>query len=62
MAFLPFEQQVYSLDKPDSFQMIYNSQTDPSRTRRHLENMAEQLATLCSTLGEYPTIRQGYKY
>jgi len=56
MSFLPLERQVYSLDKLTAFQMYY----DPSRASMRsyeMERMAEQLATLCSTLGEYPSIR-----
>jgi len=56
MSFLPLERQVYSLDKLTAFQMYY----DPNRASMRsyeMERMAEQLATLCSTLGEYPSIR-----
>jgi len=56
MSFLPLERQVYSLDKQTAFQMYY----DPSKASQRsyeMERMAEQLATLCSTLGEYPSIR-----
>ena len=48
--------QVYSLDRPAAFGTMYN----PDRAgwkSAELESMAEQLATLCSTLGEYPSIR-----
>merc|ERR1711892_1095196 len=56
IAFTPYESQVYSLDNPDNLQLYYN----PLRaTERNvgMEKMAEQVATLCSTLGEYPNIR-----
>jgi len=55
-AFLPIEKQVFSLDKRACFGSFY----DPNRARDRsfdMERMAEQLATLCSTLGEYPSIR-----
>merc|ERR1712012_585161 len=56
MSFIPLERQVYSLDKELAFSMYY----DPSKASTRsfeMERMAEQLATLCSTLGEYPSIR-----
>merc|ERR1712029_1217301 len=56
IAFTPYESQVFSLDKLNAFQMYY----DPNRASMRsyeMERMAEQLATLCSCLGEYPSIR-----
>ena len=44
------------MDKLTAFQMYY----DPNRASMRsyeMERMAEQLATLCSTFGEYPSIR-----
>ena len=47
---------MYSLDKPSAFQVFYNPEL-ASQKAYEMERMAEQLATLCSTLGEYPSIR-----
>jgi len=56
IAFTPYESQVFSLDKLTAFQMYYDPNRAASRSF-DMERMAEQLATLCSTLGEYPSIR-----
>lgn len=57
IAFLPYESQVVSLDMPQAFQAYYlNSRLTPDRASQ-LERMAEQISTLCATLGEYPSIR-----
>jgi syntaxin-binding protein 1 len=56
IAFLPYERQAFTLDSPDTFFIAY----DPSQSHlraAHLDVIAEQIATLCATLGEYPTIR-----
>ena len=61
MSFVPMESQVYSLEKANGFQWHYNQQyqsnENRSKTKEEQEKMAEQLATLCSTLGECPAIR-----
>ncbi|RWS31468.1 protein ROP-like protein [Leptotrombidium deliense] len=56
VAFLPYESQVFSLDMPEVFQLYYNPTRQPGQTAK-LERMAAQIATVCATLGEYPSIR-----
>ncbi|CAF3083983.1 unnamed protein product [Rotaria socialis] len=56
IAFLPYERLAFTLDSPDTFYITYNSTPVPQRAA-HLDVIAEQIATLCATLGEYPTIR-----
>lgn len=55
---LAFVLQVFSLDNPASFHTIYSpTHTDLDEKTRMMEAMAEQIATLCDTLKEYPAIR-----
>ena len=56
IAFLPYESQVFTLDTPETFQCAYNSSYSSVRYA-NMERMAEQLATICATLGEYPSVR-----
>jgi len=55
IAFLPYESQVYLLDAAKTFRDIYQESSQNRQDR--LERYADQLATLCSILGEYPSIR-----
>jgi len=56
IAFLPYESQVFSLDCQESFEAIYSPSYSSGR-EKVLERIAEQLSTVCATLGEYPSIR-----
>ncbi|XP_071459414.1 syntaxin-binding protein 2 isoform X3 [Marmota flaviventris] len=56
LAFLPYEAQVFSLDVPHSTYNLYCPFRVGERARQ-LEALAQQIATLCATLQEYPAIR-----
>ena len=52
ISFTPYESKVFSLELQPNLSLAYS----PDRSGV-LERMAEQLATLCCTLGEFPSIR-----
>ncbi|XP_055896787.1 syntaxin-binding protein 1-like [Biomphalaria glabrata] len=58
ISFLPYESQVFSLDYPEVFQSLYKPENTSDQTHL-LERCAEKIATLCVTLGEFPSVRFG---
>lgn len=55
MAFLPYESRVFTLDFPDAFENYFCNVT--IKKEDLFETIADQLATVCAMLGEYPIIR-----
>lgn len=55
MAFLPYESRVFTLDYPEAFQDFYTPGSVGKASMA--ERIADQLATVCAMLGEYPAVR-----
>ncbi|CAL8101463.1 unnamed protein product [Orchesella dallaii] len=57
-SFIPAESNVYLLDSESSMKLYYNpQQNDEGNMLVELQKLAERLATVCATLGEFPSIR-----
>ena len=56
ISFTPTESHVFSLDCIDHFHHYCNPQQTSTKSG-DMKKMAEKIVSLCSTLGEYPTIR-----
>ena len=56
ISIISLHMQVFSLDCQESFEAIYSPSYSSGR-EKVLERIAEQLSTVCATLGEYPSIR-----
>ena len=56
MAFLPYESKVFTLDFPECFELLYTKES-PRNQLSMVEKIADQLATVCAMLGEYPAVR-----
>ncbi|CAG14337.1 unnamed protein product, partial [Tetraodon nigroviridis] len=56
LMYFPVAQQVFTLDDQTSLYSFYSTKTNEKKDQL-MENIAEQIATLCDTLKEYPAIR-----
>ena len=55
MAFLPYESKVFTLDYTGIFEDFYSR--DRVSAGHVCERIADQLATVCAMMGEYPSVR-----
>lgn len=56
ISFFPKESQVFLLNLPDAFHMLYSPDKAADKESA-METMAEQIVTLCATLDENPGVR-----
>jgi len=56
MCFVPKESLFYSLNIPECTSLYYN-EGDEAKKRAFMEKLAEQIASVCASLDEYPAIR-----
>ena len=54
--YYPIERQVFSFKTAQTLSYFYQKTIDDKR-KDHLESIAEQLASVCASLNEYPIIR-----
>ncbi len=57
ISFMPVEAQVFSLDAAHAFREFFSPEVLEEDRVKMAEVIAEQLATVCATLGEHPSIR-----
>ena len=55
MAFLPYESKIFTLDYPDVLEHFFSR--DRASSAGLVDRIADQLATVCAMLGEYPSVR-----
>lgn len=58
IAFIATENRIFELDMPDTLVTMYNPDNANNKFGGNsLDRIADQLSTICATLGEYPSIR-----
>ena len=60
IAFIATENRIFELDQPECLLQMYNPDNNNNKMTigmNPLERIADQLSTICATLGEYPSIR-----
>ncbi|XP_053549796.1 syntaxin-binding protein 3 [Bombina bombina] len=56
ISFFPQESQVFTLNVPDTFHLMYNPDRSEDKESA-MQSMAQQIVTLCATLEENPGVR-----